>query len=78
MESIMKKVIHKIFLLFYYLIARHLPGSGTPYCFGARILRQFLCKRIFDKAGKNINIEHGAFFGSGIGLEIGNNSGLGL
>ena len=33
---------------------------------------------MLDKCGKNVNIEHGAFLASGSGIEIGNNSGIGL
>jgi maltose O-acetyltransferase len=48
------------------------------YGFGAKHIRGFLCRGIFKSAGKNINIEHGAYFGSGRDIEIGNNSGLGF
>ncbi|AUG58715.1 MAG TPA: acetyltransferase [Ruminiclostridium sp.] len=74
----MKKISYYICLILYYFIARHLPGSDMPYSLGAKRIRRFLCKRIFKKAGKNINIEHGAFFASGRDIEIGDNSGLGL
>lgn len=36
------------------------------------------CKNIFLHCGKNVNIEKGAFFGSGFRLKIGDNSGIGL
>ncbi|MDP4093040.1 MAG: DapH/DapD/GlmU-related protein [Bacillota bacterium] len=71
-------VIKYINLLIYYAAARHLPGSDRPYSFGSRRIRAVLCRRIFKKTGKNINIEHGAFFGNGDDIEIGDNSGLGL
>jgi maltose O-acetyltransferase len=74
----MKKIVYCICLLLYYFFARHLPGSEMPYGFGARRIRRLLCKGIFDRTGKNINIEHGAFFSSGKEIEIGENSGLGL
>jgi len=45
---------------------------------GSQKIRAFLCRRIFKKAGKNINIEHGVFFASGRDIEIGDNSGIGL
>lgn len=72
------KLVKYICLLLYYTIARHLPGSDRPYSFGSKKIRGFLCRRIFKKAGKGINIEHGAFFGNGDDIEIGDNSGLGL
>lgn len=72
------KIVRYICLMLYYVIARHLPGSDRPYSLGSRQIRALLCRRIFGKAGKGINIEHGAFFGSGGGIEIGDFSGLGL
>lgn len=71
-------MLKKLCLILYYIFARHLPGSDQPYSFGSKQLRRFLCKRIFDSAGKGVNIEHGAFFGSGTGIEVGDYSGLGL
>lgn len=41
-------------------------------------MRYVLCKEIFRKIGKNVNIEHGTYFGSGSEIEIGDNSGLGI
>ncbi|HOV26240.1 MAG TPA: acyltransferase [Pseudobacteroides sp.] len=74
----MKKISYYICLILYYAIGRHLPGSDLPYGFGTKKIRRFLCKRIFNKTGKNINVEHGAFFGSGRDIEVGDNSGIGL
>lgn len=71
-------LLRRICLLLYYLIGRHLPGSEMPYSFGSRGIRALLCKVIFQKAGKKINVEHGAFFGLGRDIQIGDNSGLGL
>ncbi len=67
-----------LYLILYYFIARHLPGSDSLYSLGAKKIRYALCKELFDKVGKNANIEHGAFFGSGKGIEIGDFSGLGI
>ncbi len=72
------KLIKYICLLLYYIIARHLPASDAPYSLGSKYIRRFLCRVIFKKAGKNLNIEHGAFFASGFEIEVGDNSGLGL
>ncbi|HPD01680.1 MAG TPA: acyltransferase [Acetivibrio sp.] len=74
----MHKLCYYICLALYYFFARHLPASDAPYSLGSKQIRRFLCKRIFKSAGKNINIEHGAFFASGREIEIGDNSGLGL
>lgn len=68
----------KLYLLLYYVIARHLPYQPIPgYKIGNR-LRKMLCERIFKSAGKNIVIKHGAYFGDGENIIIGNNSQLGI
>lgn len=74
----MGNIVHIICSFLYYSIARHLPGSDVPYSLGSKKFRGFLCRKLFKKVGKNINIEHGAFFGAGRDIEIGQNSGLGL
>ena len=68
-----------IFLALYYSFLYYLPASTTPiigkYC---RRLRYNCCKHIFRKCGKNVNIERKAWFGSGVNIIIGDNSGLGI
>lgn len=64
-------------LFIYYTIARHLPISDFPIIGGGGF-RRFLCKRIFKQCGDNVNIEKGAYFGSGAGVCIGDNSGIGI
>ena len=63
-----------IFLSLYYGFARHLPSRRL----GGKALRRWCCKHIFKHCGKNVNVEHGAKFGTGVGLSIGDNSGLGI
>ena len=65
-----------ICLALYYGVFRYLPASYEWGGVGKR-LRYFACKRIFKKCGKNVNIERMANFGSGLDIEIGDNSGLG-
>ena len=74
----LKKVLRAFGYVLYYFIARHLPCSGLPYSLGAKHIRRLCAKCMLDKCGKNVNIEHGAFLASGNGIEIGNNSGIGL
>lgn len=75
----MEKIIRYICLICYYGFARYLPVSFTPvigpFC---KWLRYQLCKHIFKKCGKNVNIERLAHFGNGSEIEIGDNSGLGI
>lgn len=62
----------------YYGFARHLPGSSRAYAFGAGALRRGLGRWLLDDVGRAVNIEHGADFGSGKGIRIGDRSGLGV
>ncbi|VVB84843.1 2,3,4,5-tetrahydropyridine-2,6-dicarboxylate N-acetyltransferase [uncultured archaeon] len=75
-ESIARKICRNIALVVYYGFARYLPTQYLPFSIG-RKLRGFLCKFIFRKCGKNINIENGVFFGFGRDIEIGSDSGIG-
>lgn len=62
----------------YYLFARHLPASNSRSGKWARPIRRCICRAIFKYAGRNINVEQGAYFGNGAQLEIGDNSGIGV
>lgn len=65
--------------MLYYGFARYLPVSYFPIVGKAcKWIRYQLCRRIFKKCGKNVNVERLAFFGRGGGIEIGDNSGLGI
>ena len=70
--------IKLIWLALYYGLAIHLPGSYSfmGKLFRAKAIRYALCRRIFLKCGKNVNIEHGCNFGSGLEIEIGDNVGI--
>jgi maltose O-acetyltransferase len=62
----------------YYGFARHLPASSNKYMRWVRVVRRLVCCPLFDHAGENINVEAGAQFGSGRGVSIGDNSGIGV
>ena len=65
-------------LALYYGFAQYLPAS---YTLGGKVgkrIRYMLCKHIFKKCGKNVNVERRANFGAGTEIEIGDNSGLGV
>lgn len=72
------KIKRYLCTILYYFIARHLPASYSPYALKSMGIRYILCKRIFKAVGHNVNIEHGAFFGKGEDIEIGDNSGIGI
>lgn len=68
-----------ICLFLYYSFAQYLPCSYSR--FGGSIsqkIRRFLCIRIFKCAGRNINVERKANFGSGLDIQIGDYSDLGI
>lgn len=70
--------MNKFWLIAYYLLARHLPSNHTPVI-GAwcNIIRGKICKHLFKKKGKGVNIQSNVYFGNGATLEIGDYSGLG-
>lgn len=73
------RVIKLVCLVSYYCFARFLPTSYTPIVGKpSKWIRYQLCRNIFAKCGKNVNVERGAFFGSGSLIEIGDNSGMGV
>lgn len=78
--SLFRKIVVFFFHVLYYLVARHLPASYS-YAWMGRIskkFRAFVCKYIFHSTGYNVNVEHGAYFGTGRLIKIGNNSGIGV
>ncbi len=62
----------------YYLFARHLPAANHRYGRFALVIRGMICRGLFAKAGKDINVEKGAYFGDGNEIEIGDRSGIGV
>lgn len=71
------KISQLISLALYYGLARWFPRSGIFFNVGGSF-RYVLCRHIFKKCGKNVNVERGAFFGKGVEIEIGDYSGIGL
>jgi maltose O-acetyltransferase len=55
-----------------------MPASDSRFGGWARPLRRWITKALFKRAGRNINIEKGAYFGDGSQIEIGDNSGIGV
>ena len=73
-ESEIKKIIC---LALYYGCAQYLPKLHTFGNIGGAV-RSWLCKHIFKKCGKHVNIERKAHFASGLDIEIGDYSGIGI
>jgi len=62
----------------FYFFARHLPVSYRPYALFSKQIRYWICKGMLKQCGRNVNIEHGADIGTGKGIIIGDNSGIGV
>ncbi|MEJ5914118.1 acyltransferase [Pseudokineococcus sp. 1T1Z-3] len=58
--------------------ARHLPWSPRPGGVVSRRLRGWLARWMLDECGTDVNVEHGAWFGSGRGIRLGDRSDLGM
>lgn len=73
------KLVRPFWLFIYYAIAKNMPLSYRMGFVGkiAMILRRKACSYIFKSAGRDINVERGAWFGAGSNIEIGDYSGLG-
>lgn len=71
-------MLRGVFLVLYYGFARKLPSSAQKWAWWARPIRRAICRPLFRQAGRNINIEAGAFFGTGSQIVIGDNSSLGV
>lgn len=68
----------KIFLLFYYCFAQHLPDSYSPF-FGriSNAIRVLCVKHIIKQCGKITTVNRHAYFGTGKDMIMGDFSGLG-
>lgn len=62
----------------YLAVARHLPASTHVGGSAARRARNVLARQMLVRCGSNVNVEHGARFGSGRQVIVGDNSGLGI
>ncbi|HEY4374001.1 MAG TPA: acyltransferase [Burkholderiales bacterium] len=64
-------------LLVYYAFAQHLPTQPMPGWRFGYWLRAALVRRIFRRCGNAVLIKHGAYFGSGSEVELGDRSQVG-
>lgn len=72
----MKKYIG---LFLFYSICRHLPHSTIPVIGPlSEYFRLLVCKMIFKKCGRKVNIGQGARFSKGFNIEIDDYSGIGM
>lgn len=70
--------MRKIYLFIYYFIGQYLPCPPVRFISSfSKSFRCFLCRKLFRRMGKNINIQPHAYIGNGDCISIGDNSGLG-
>lgn len=70
--------MRKLWLLFYYIVAKNLPDSYMPIIGNiSNRIRIVTCRHIFKKMGKVDVIQKGVHFGTGESVEIGDRSGIG-
>lgn len=69
---------NRLGLFFWFFIAKYLPKSVIPFIGPiSKKIRYFCALLIFKEVGQNVNLENLAYFGNGLEIEIGNNSGIG-
>jgi maltose O-acetyltransferase len=68
----------RVAALAYWGLARHLPWSPRPGGAVAKTCRGLLAGRMLDHCGSSVNVEHGAWFGSGKGIRLGDRSDIGM
>lgn len=69
---------HSLRLALYWAASKQLPASTSPGGKLWRAIRGRIAGPLFESAGEGINIEHGASFGRGDRIQIGNHSGIGI
>lgn len=68
----------KLFVFLYYGFARYLPKSTVPVLGKlSKRIRSSICRHIFSGPCVGLNVEPGAYFGSGKNFTVGNHVGLG-
>lgn len=72
------KVLRMVGAAAYLAVARHLPWSPRPGGKLARRLRAATAHLMLEDCGADVNIEHGAWFGSGKGISVGDRSDIGM
>ncbi len=73
-----KRLSDVVRYVLYYAIAARLPRSYAPGGAAATVARRWLAAPLLKEAGREVNIEAGANFGSGSALVLGDRSGLGI
>lgn len=71
-----KKIRKYLALIIYYLILKNIPSKNSPDSLIV-ILRAYVCRSVFKRTGKKVNIQKNVYFGKGDKISIGDFSGVG-
>ncbi|OBQ55635.1 hypothetical protein VQ01_09120 [Tamlana sp. s12] len=63
-----------LYILLYYIFAKHLPSPPLPLSGIGMKLRASLARKIFLKTSAKFKVHQGVDFGTGVNIQIGNNS----
>ncbi len=77
-RGIQSKAVRGAAWLGYYTVLRHLPRSFAPAGKVGFVARRLAARQMLDSCGPDVNVEHGANFGSGKGITLGARSGIGI
>lgn len=77
-KRVMWKLRRSSFFYLYYLFARWLPVGNEPFGWAGTWLRRLCANELFAECGKSVTVERRAWFRSGYGVSIGNNSNIGI
>ncbi len=78
-SGVSMSIIRRLSYIFYIAIAKNLPLTSTRFVGKYfKKIRQLCALVLFKKCGVNVNVEHGANFGDGRTIEIGDHSSIGV
>jgi maltose O-acetyltransferase len=70
--------VRRLWLAAYYGLFRHLPRTAMPGGRMAKRLRVAAARRLLSGCGQDVNVEHGAEFGNGVGRFLGDRAAIGI
>lgn len=70
-------MLKKALLLFYYIVAQHIPMHPFPGFRTGYAIRRFVVKRVLKKCGTNVIVKNRCYIGDGSKLSVGDDSQLG-
>ena len=69
-------ILRTVYLILYYGVATHLPGTDAPFGVISQRFRNFLASRLIASFGRSVRVNPKAGFGSGHRISVGDNCNL--